>query len=89
MNERELFELEYKKQMHTFNDAFCRYENGTYMNEKVSIAWGVWQASASRQGYKLVPLEPTMEMLTEADDCCIDGKVTAHIIYKAMIGAVE
>ena len=39
--------------------------------------------------YVVVPKEPTKEMLIAADDCVIDGKVTANIIYKAMIEAQE
>ena len=40
-------------------------------------------------GYVVVPKEPTLEMLIAADNCEIDGKVTAHNIYKAMIEAQE
>ena len=46
-----------------------------------------WKASASREGYRLVSCEPTKEMLIA--NCVIDGKVTSHNIYKAMIEAVE
>lgn len=52
-----------------------------------SFALSAWLASANREGCKLVPLEATQEMLIAADNCEIDGKVTAHNIYKAMIGA--
>lgn len=48
-----------------------------------------WVGSANREGYKLVPVEPTKEMLIAADGCVIDGKVTSNNIYKAMIGAIE
>lgn len=44
---------------------------------------------ANREGYKLVPLEPSQEMLIAADNCEIGGKVTANNIYKAMIGACD
>ena len=40
-------------------------------------------------GYVVVPREPTREMLIAADNCAIDGKVTAHNIYKAMIAAAQ
>lgn len=39
--------------------------------------------------YVVVPKEPTQEMLIAADNCEIDGKVTAHNIYKAMIAASQ
>lgn len=48
-----------------------------------------WVGSANREGYKLVPVEPTKEMLIAADGCVIDGKVTSNNIYKAMIGAIK
>ncbi len=51
-------------------------------------AFWIWQASANREGFKLAPLEPTKAMLIAADNCEIDGKVTAYNIYKAMISAV-
>lgn len=54
-----------------------------------SIMLDAWQASAQREGCRLVPCEPTKEMLIAADNCVIDGKVTSHNIYKAMIGASE
>ena len=41
------------------------------------------------EGYKLVPVEPSQEMLIAADSCEIDGKVTAHNIYKAMINSCD
>ena len=60
-----------------------------YVDDFVDGAWHGWLASANREGYKLVPLEPSQEMLIAADNCEIDGKVTAHNIYKAMIGACD
>ena len=40
-------------------------------------------------GCVVVPKEPTREMLIAADNCEIDGKITAHNIYKAMIESQE
>ena len=54
-----------------------------------NIMFDAWQASAQRDGYKLVPVEPTKEMLIAADNCVIDGKVTSQNIYKATIGVPE
>lgn len=39
--------------------------------------------------FVLAPKEPTDGMLIAADNCEIDGKVTAHNIYKAMIEAAQ
>ena len=44
---------------------------------------------ANREGYKLVPVEPTDAMLIAADNCVISGKVTANNIYKAMLDAAR
>lgn len=80
MSERELF-----------NEWIKHYEKHDVKIDQLQRAfmWQAWQASANREGYKLVPLEPSQEMLIAADNCEIDGKVTAHNIYKAMIGACE
>lgn len=54
----------------------------------------VWLASANREGYKLVPLEPTPKMIDSTWDH--DYKIydmssndRNEFIYKAMIGAVD
>lgn len=76
--ERELFDKWYGKK-----------PRGWFEAVRYNTAWRAWQASANREGYKLVPVEPSQEMLIAADNCEIDGKVTAHNIYKAMIGACD
>ena len=62
-------------------------DSESYINSTIDNLWDMWLASANREGYKLVPLEPSQEMLIAADNCEIDGKVTAHNIYKAMINS--
>lgn len=50
----------------------------------------MWQASANREGYKLVPVELTNKMAYAAKN--IDGRLSAFKygdVYKAMIGAVD
>lgn len=48
-----------------------------------------WQASANRKGYKLVPVEPTKEMINAGvDESDVDWK-RLKFAYQAMIGAVE
>ena len=67
----------------------------SYLNQKTSIAWDSWQASASRKGYKLVPVEPTYKQLDALKNSCELFKkagvsdLEAHGAYKAMIGAAE
>lgn len=59
------------------------------LKESHFTAWQAAKAKAVPDGYKVVPKEPTKAMLIAADNCEIDGKVTAHNIYKAMIEAQE
>lgn len=47
------------------------------------------QAKAIPDGFVVVPKEPTPKMIDAADNCAIVGKVTANIVYKAMIEAHE
>lgn len=90
--ERELFQKEYcKVQMITDKgDTFEQYPNGDYVRHSLQLAWLMWQASANRQGCKLVPVEPTEEtiksMLDAYEEHLSEGMLDA---YKAMIGAIE
>lgn len=86
--ERGLFELWCIK-----DDEFCihRYAgSGDYSDDYTQCAWMAWQASANRQGYKLVPVEPSKEtiksMLDAYEEHLSEGMLDA---YKAMIGAIE
>lgn len=56
-----------------------------------NIMFDAWQASANRQGYKLVPVEPTERMLDSAYSSISDNLHYADLenIYKAMIGACD
>ena len=62
-------------------------EDYDYGHLTASWAWQMWQASTLRQGYKLVPVEPTLRMLKTADEHIMDRNATAESVYKAMIGA--
>lgn len=73
----------------------CRYpksdyhmKEGQYCDEFVNGAWHGWLASANREGYKLVPVEPTKNMIISGNEyysesCSLSG------LYKAMIGACD
>ena len=57
------------------------------------MLWNAWKASAQRQGYKLVPVEPTERML-EALQVGFEpdyegGSYDSYEGYKAMIGAID
>lgn len=68
-------------QMDDFNEDY-------YANETVQTSWESWQASTQRQGYKLVPVEPTDKMKLAAYKQYDTGLNSMTDIYKAMIGAV-
>ena len=74
-----------------FNEWIKHYENHDVKIDQLQRAfmWQAWKASASRDGYKMVPVEPTQRMIEAA---IIEGNKhgrTDKDIYKAMIGAVE
>ncbi len=77
------------------SDEFCihRYTDycQEYSDDYTQSAWLAWQASANREGYKLVPVEPTERMLDSAYSSISDNLHYADLenIYKAMIGAVD
>lgn len=92
MNERDLFEDAFKK-AHS-GIAFCLNtwddEEKDYGNTIASWSWLMWQASANRQVYKLVPVEPDKDTIIRIASVCI-GDDFANIdeakeIYKAMVG---
>ena len=72
-------DFEMTNQVDEFNEHWDTFRAG----------WQAAKAQAVPDGFVLVPKEPTKAMLIAADNCEIDGKVTAHNIYKAMIEAQE
>lgn len=103
-SERELFEEWYLQHYYTRNglnpdgDIFKKYHDGedwTYLYDAVFRAWTVWQASAQRQGYKLVPVEPSDVIIDSLRESIWHGygyqEIKEHYVsvYKAMIGAVD
>ena len=88
-NERKAFDAYFKeKYPELYKDVFDE-DGDDRAIIGYSFALKAWLSSANREGYKLAPLEPSQEMLIAADNCEIDGKVTAHNIYKAMIGSCD
>lgn len=84
MNERDLFIVAAKKL--GINTELVETPMGLmFKYGSTRDSFDIWQASASRDGYKLVPVEPSDESIN-----FIGGsKQEATLIYKAMIGAVE
>ena len=70
---------EMELQVNEFNELWDAFRAG----------WQAAKAQAVPDGYCIVPKEPTHKMMEAADNCAINGKITANIIYKAMIEAQE
>ena len=75
--ERELFDKWYGKK-----------PRGWFEAVKYNTAWRAWLASANREGYKLVPLEATQEMVDAVYNSTLASD-DLEGIYKAMIGACD
>lgn len=96
LENREAFLLELKERGYLFENTSWMTglggHGGIFEDDQLQMVWEVWNASAQRQGFKLVPLDPTKEMI----DCVygengdyvdsIDG--SPESIFKAMINAV-
>ena len=54
-----------------------------------NIMFDAWLSSANREGYKLVPVEPTLRMLEGASDEHVAHGASYAGIYKAMIRACD
>ena len=59
-----------------------------YVDDFVNGAWCGWLASANREGYKLVPVEASQEMVDAVYNSTLDSD-DLEGIYKAMIGACD
>lgn len=93
--ERELFLYELKDRGFIFKNKTWIHGmgdvGGLFDDNQLNMVWEMWCASAQREGYKLVPVEPTCEML-EALQVGFEpnyegGSYDSHEGYKAMIGA--
>ena len=58
-----------------------------YVDDFVDGAWHGWLASANREGYKLVPVEPDQQMIYAGESAEHKGCISVAVVYKAMIGA--
>ena len=78
--ERELF-------LHYWTDNNLPYDGD---DDDMEVAWTAWQASIQREGYRIVPVEPSEDMIMAG--CMEHGGydvIDSKSIYKAMIGAVK
>ena len=91
--ERESFDLWFKKNFHDLHEAICCGDLVAKNYKKAMFK--AWKASAQREGYVVVPKEPTCEMVSEGfkEMCVVDMRdfsdESAVNIYKAMLEAQE
>lgn len=98
--ERELFVKKYREVFNVDKSLFVNDE-GKFTDEFCQSVYEIWQSSAQREGYKLVPVEKLEELKRDADrmissahlyqdECHIKsfGRSFLHN-YKAMIGALN
>lgn len=99
--ERELFlyelsghgyEFKNKTWIHGMGDV-----GGMFDDDQLNMVWEMWTASAQRDGYKLVPVEPSAELVNHGHQVFLGhfneggqtGGRSLYFAYKAMIGAAE
>lgn len=86
--ERQLFLYELTGRGYEFRNKSWHDDWERYEDDQLNMAWEMWCASAQREGYKLVPLIPTKEMIEVGDDEQDDYWVLVDE-FEAMIGAAE
>ena len=85
IEEMELFEAECKLLCYKGN--MSRSNLGSfYNNEQTNWMYQMWLSSKNREGYRLVPLEATQEMVDAVYNSTLASD-DLEGIYKAMIGA--
>lgn len=94
MTEQERFEAWFSENYHTHNWQFLMVD-GIYQDKHTETCWKAWQAAQQKEGYVLVPVEPTNAMLVAARDWSVKkygqavGNDGASGCYKAMIAAAQ
>lgn len=89
--ERELFLYELNGRGFIFEST--KWLGNCFEDELLNMTWEMWQASVDREGYVLVPIEPTKEMLEALycgfeymyDDSCFNP----HTAFEALLKEIE
>ena len=76
------------KEREAFDKWYGIKPKGWFEAIRYNTAWKAWQASAQREGYKLVPVEINNEIESAMFSSVARGEMPCDI-YKAMIGAQE
>ena len=90
--EKELFLYELKGHGYHFKNTDWYDDWERFEDEQLNMVWEMWISSANRQGYKLVPVEPTYKQLDALKNSCELFKkagvsdLEGRGAYKAMIG---
>ena len=83
--DRELFLYELEGRGYTFEN--MTWLGNCFEDNILNMAWEMWQASVSREGYKLAPVEPTGEMyVSGVKERSSEGNTVD--VYKAMINSI-
>ena len=83
--DKNLFFYELEGRGYTFQNKNWDEVKHGFEDDMLNMAWEMWQASANREGFVLVPKEPTEKMLK----AIYDNKNSTANAYKAMIKARE
>ena len=88
-NEREAFLYELNGHGYHFKNTDWHEDWERFEDEQLNMVWEMWLASANREGYKLVLVEPTERMLDSAYSSISDNLHYADLenIYTAMINS--
>ena len=89
-NERKAFEAWFESR---YDAHFMQFalDLDLYVDKHTQTCWEAWLSSANREGYKLVPVEPTERMLDSAYSSISDNLHYADLenIYTAMINSCD
>ena len=87
-NERKAFEAWFESR---YDAHFMQFalDLDLYVDKHTQTCWEAWLASANREGYKLVPVEPTDEMINAASNALFDHDACTIDVYKVMIRACD
>ena len=56
--------MDQKEHPHIYSGSLKDNEDSVRFNMDVDFMFSAWQASANREGYKFVPVEPTQKMIS-------------------------
>ena len=87
-NERKAYLYELNGHGYHFKNTDWHEDWERFEDEQLNMVWEMWLASANREGYKLVPLEATQEMVDAVYNSTLASD-DLEGIYKAMIGACD